>query len=201
MPRIGFFTGVLTAGGALVVLVFAGLFILMLFAIYAWIAAVIALLPVIYVEAKRYWVVTHEDPAFIATLQLAFLISGAAAFGLDLIFKTYVSMPAMIDALDLTHNVAARPQPLIKSVLDYYALALGPTPWTWLRYVGFHVAIVLVFAGVLRWVTPDEEREPEPPMKRNLQMLVLSAVAVGTSAVTLFPLTTWAMIALRNLKN
>jgi len=105
MPRIGFFTGVLTAGGALVVLVFAGLFILMLFAIYAWIAAVIALLPVIYVEAKRYWVVTHEDPAFIATLQLAFLISGAAAFALDLIFKTYVSMPAMIDALDLTHNV------------------------------------------------------------------------------------------------
>jgi len=29
----------------------------------------------------------------------------------------------------------------------------------------------------------------------------LSAVAVGTSAVTLFPLTIWAIIALRNLPN
>lgn len=201
MPKTGFFIGVVTAGAALVVLVFAGLVLLMLFAIYAWIAAVIAFVPVIYVEAKRYWVITHENPAFIVQLQLGFLVSGAAAFALDLIFKTHVSVPAMIDALELTHYVAARPQPLIESVLDYYAFALGPTPWTWLRYVGFHVAIVLVFAGVLRRVTPDEEREPEPPMKRNLQMLVLSAVAVGTSAVTLFPLTIWAIIALRNLPN
>ena len=48
MPKTGFFTGVVTAGAALVVLVFAGLVLLMLFAIYAWIAAVIAFVPVIY---------------------------------------------------------------------------------------------------------------------------------------------------------
>jgi len=201
MPKFGFFSSGLAAGAALVVLYFAGIVMLALVAIHALIAAVIAFVPVIYVESRRYWAVTNEDPGFIATLQLAFLISGAAAFALDLLLGTHVSVPAMIAALDLTHFEFARRQPLITSVLDYYAVALGPTPWTWLRYVGLHVAIVLVFAGVVYRVTADEEREPEPPMKRYLQILVLSGVAVGTAAVTLFPLTTWAMIALRNLKN
>lgn len=202
MPRIGFFASALTAGAALVVLAFAGFVLLMLFTVYALIAAAIALVPVICVDAKRQSAVTQESLGFIIPLQIAFLVSGAAAFALDLIFKTYFSVPAMIDALYLTHYEYARPQPLIESVLDYYAFALGPTPWTWLRYVGFQIAIVFVFAGVLRRVTPpDEEREPQPPMTRNLQMLLLSAVAVGISAVTLFPLTTWAMIALRNLEN
>ncbi len=94
----------------------------------------------------------------------------------------------MIDALEFTHYVAARPQPLIESVLDYSAFALGPTPWTWLRYFGYHVVSVLVFAGVLRRVIQVMEIEPEPPIKRNVQMLVLSAVAVAISAVTVFPL-------------
>jgi hypothetical protein len=201
MPRNGFSASALTAGASLVVLVFAGLVLLMLFAVYAAIAAVVALIPVLYVDAKRDSAVTQESPAFVIPLALAFLVSGAAAFVLDLIFKTYVSVPAMIDALDLTRFEYARRVPLIESVLDYYVFVLGPTPGTWLRYVGFQIAIVLVFAGVLYRLTADEALEPESPIKRKLQILLLSAVAVGTSAVTLFPLTTWAMIALRNLNN
>src|ERR1051325_5728462 len=108
MPRIGFFSGVFTARAPLAVLVFAGFGLPLLFATHALIAAVIAFLPVVYVEAKGGWVVTQEDPVFIAKLQLAFLISGTAAFVLDLIFKTHVSVPAMINALELTHCVAAR---------------------------------------------------------------------------------------------
>jgi hypothetical protein len=95
---------------------------------------------------------------------LAFFISGAVTFALDLIFKTHVSIPAMIDALDLTHWVAARLRPLIQSVREV-------------------------------------ELEPVSPMTRNVRLLGLSAVAAGTVAVTLFPLTTWAMIGVRNLNH
>jgi hypothetical protein len=137
---------------------------------------------------------------------VAFLISGAAAFALDLIFKTYVSMPAMIDAVDrLTLWVGGRPVPLIESVLDYYRVALGPTPGDWLRVAGHYVATILAFAGVLFWfslnIEPEPELYPEPvsPTKRAVRLLGASALSVLAVALTLFPLTTWAMIAFRNL--
>ena len=202
MPRSGFFAAGVAAGGAAVVFLFAGFIVLLLVAIYAFVAAILAVLAVACVETRRPSFVIPESLWFLFPFLLAFVVSGAAAFVLDLIFKTHVSIPAMINALDLTHNVAARPQPLVEGVLDYYAVALGPTPRTWLRYVGMHVAIVLVFAGVVRWMMSyDEELEPEPPLRRNLRILALSAVAVGTAAVTVFPLTTWAMIALRGLQH
>jgi len=198
MTKGGFFAAGVSAGAALVVLAFAGVVMLMLFAIYAGIAAIIAVLPVMYLESRYNWSITYNSIGFIPAFLLAFVISGGVAFALDLIFKTYFSVPGMIAALEVTHWVAARPVKLIESVPDYYAFALGPTPGTWLRFVGFHIAIVLVFAGVLIRMPAEAELEPDPPMKRNLQLLGLSALAVASSAVTLFPLTTWAMIALRN---
>jgi hypothetical protein len=157
---------------------------------------VVAIVPVMYVDAKREWNV-GENPVM---LLLAFFVSGAAAFALDLIFKTHVSVPGMIAALDLTHHVAARPQPLIASVLDYYAVALGPTPWTWLRFLAIHAAMVVVFAAVLFRTTPEEATlEPAPPLKRSLRMLGLSAVAVGASAAVAFPLLVQLMIWVRGL--
>jgi hypothetical protein len=47
---------------------------------------------------------------------------------------------------------------------------------------------------------PDLHAEPVSPRKLGLQLLGVSAVAVGAVALTLFPLSTWAMIALRNLR-
>ena len=135
----------------------------------------------------------------------AFLVSGAAAFALDLVFRTYISLPAMIDAVDrLTVFEHARREPLIQSVRDYYALVLGSTPAAWLRFAGYYVVMVVVFAAVLLWFilniesVPDLHAEPRSPGKRNLRLLGASAVAVGAVALTLFPLTTWAMIAFRN---
>jgi hypothetical protein len=188
------------------VLFFAGLVALLLFAVWAFVAAIVAHLALGLVEARTDWNIS-EKTGCIVPFMLAFLISGAAAFALDLIFTTYVSLPAMIDAVDrLTVFEHARREPLIQSVRDYYAFVLGSTPGTWLRFAGPYVVIVLVFAAVLLWLTlniesvPDAHSEPMAPMKRNLQLLGISTVAVGAVALTLFPLTTWAMLALRNLR-
>lgn len=59
---------------------------------------------------------------FIVPLQFAFLGSGAATFTLDLIFETHVSLPAMIDALELTDYVPALPQPLPVAALVAFEL-------------------------------------------------------------------------------
>lgn len=208
MTKGGFFASGIAAVLGLVVLFFAGIVALMIFAVWAFIAAIVAHIAVALVDDRTGWGIAKGVPAFIVAFMVAFLISGAAAFGLDVMFKTYISLPAMIDAVDrLTHSVGARPVPLIESVLDYYRVALGPTPGTWVRFAGYYAVIVLAFAAVLRWfslhVEPEPELYPEPvsPMKRRLRWLGASAVAVGTVALTLFPLTTWAVIALRNLNN
>jgi hypothetical protein len=57
---------------------------------------------------------------------------------------------------------------------------------------------VLVFAAVLFRIPAEPEREPAPPVKRAQRLLSLSVVAVASSAVTVFPLAVWAMIALRD---
>lgn len=206
MTKGGFFASGVAAFAGLVVLWFAGIAALMLLAVWAGIAAVIALLALLIVEARSGWRVTNGIPVTFIPLQVAFLISGAAVFALDLIFKTYISLPAMIDAVDrLTHSVGARPVPLIESVLDYYRVALGPTQGAWLRFAGHYVVGILAFAGVLLWfslnIEPEPELYPEPvsPAKRAVQLLGASAVSVVAVALTLFPLTTWAMIAFRNL--
>jgi hypothetical protein len=206
MTKGGFFASGVAAFAGLVVLWFAGIVALMLLAAWAGIAAVIALVALLIVEARSGWGITDGIPVSIIPLQVAFLISGAAVFALDLIFKTYVSLPAMIDAVDrLTHSVGARPVPLIESVLDYYRVALGPTPGAWLRFAGHYAVSILAFAGVLLWfslnIEPEPELYPEPvsPTKRAVQLLGTSAVSVVAVALTLFPLTTWAMIAFRNL--
>jgi hypothetical protein len=103
----------------------------------------------------------------------------------------------MTAALDLVVWERARPGPLVRSVLDFYAVALGPTPWTWLRYLALHAAIVVVFAAVLRWTAPEEALEPAAPLRRSLQMLALSAVAVGTSTVVTFPILVQVLLWLR----
>jgi hypothetical protein len=41
----------------------------------------------------------------------------------------------MIAALDLTEMEHVRCEPLVRGVLDYCAVALGPTPATWLPYL------------------------------------------------------------------
>ena len=196
MTKGGFFASGVAGFSALLVLNFAGIVALTVFAVWAMIAAIIAMAALLILEAKSGWGVTDRVPATPIPLQVAFLISGAAAFALDLIFKTYVSLPAMIDALDLTHFEHARREPLIQSVRDYYAFVLGPTPGTWLRFLSHYLVIVLVFAAVLLWFTlniepePELYAEPKSPMKRNVQLLGVSAVAVGAVALTLFPVTT-----------
>ena len=208
MTKGGFFASGVAAFAGLVVLFFAGFVALMLFAVWAFIAAIVAHIAVAVVDARTGWSLAKGSPAFIVPFMVAFLVSGAAAFALDLILETYISLPAMIDAVDrLTHSVGARPVPLIESVRDYYRVALGPTPGTWLRVAGYYVVIVLVFAAVLRWfslnIEPEPELYPEPvtPVKRTARLLGASAVAVVAVALTLFPLTTWAMIAFRNLND
>ena len=133
------------------------------------------------------------------TLLFGLFVSGAAAFAIDLVLETHVSAPAMIAALDLVQWTHARPEPLVQSILDYYAVALGRTPWTWLRFLAVHAVMVVVFATVLFRTTPDEAREPTPPLKRCVRMLNLSAVAVGASATVAFPLLVQIMIWLRGL--
>jgi hypothetical protein len=208
MTKGGFFASGIAAFTGLIVVAFAGIVALMLFAVWAFVAALVAHTAVALVDARTPWDITKAIPAFIVPFMVAFLISGAAAFALDLIFKTYISLPAMIDGVDrLTHSVGARPVPLIESVLDYYRVALGPTPGTWLRFAGYYVVIVLVFAAVMRWfslnIEPEPELYPEPqsPRQRRLRLLGVSVVAVGATALTLFPLTTWAMIGVRNLNH
>jgi hypothetical protein len=205
MTKGGFFASGVSFFAAIVVIYFAGIVVLTLFAVWAMIAALIALAAVMIVEARSGREITHGIPVTPIPLQVAFLISGVAAFGLDLIFTTYVSLPAMIDALDLTHFEHARREPLIRSVSDYYAFVLGSTPGTWLRFAGQYVVIVLVFAAVLLWFTlniePEPELYPEPtsPMKKGLQLLGVSAISVVAVALTLFPITTWAMLKVVNL--
>jgi hypothetical protein len=206
MTKGGFFASGVAAFAGLVVLFFAGIVALMLFAAWAFIAAIVAHIAVALVDARTGWNIAKGVPAFIVPFMVAFLISGAVAFALDLIFKTYVSLPAMIDAVDrLTHWVGGRPVPLIESVLDYYGVALGPTPGAWLRVTGQYGATILAFAGVLVWfslnIEPEPELYPEPvsPTRRAARLLGASTVSVVAVALTLFPLTTWAMIAFRNL--
>src|SRR5262245_26155858 len=123
MPRFfGLSTSAITAGMALIALVFLGLALLLVLAAYSLAAAVVAIVPVIYVDSKREWDVTGENIVYVVTLLFAFFISGATAFGLDLLLKTYVSAPAMMAALDLVKWEHARPEPLVQSVLDYYAV-------------------------------------------------------------------------------
>jgi hypothetical protein len=200
----GFFPSGVAMFAGLVVLFFAGFVALFIFAVWAFIAAIVAHLGLALVDRGEHGLT--EEAGCIVPFMIAFLISGAAAFVLDLVFTTYVSLPAMIDAVDrLTVAENARWEPRIRSVGDYYALVLGSTPGAWLRFAGHYLVIVLVFAGVMLWLTlklepvPDHHAEPVPPLRRNLRLLGLSAVAVVTVALTLFPLTTWAMIALRNL--
>jgi hypothetical protein len=201
MPRFfGLSTSAITAGMALIALFLVGLALLLVLAAYSLAAAVVAIVPVIYVDAKREWDVTGENIGYIVTLLFAFFVAGAAAFALDLVLKTHVSAPGMIAALDLVRWEHARPEPLVQSVLDYYAVALGPTFWTWLRFLAIHAAMVVVFATVLFRTTPDETLEPAPPLKRCLRMLGLSAVAVGASAAVAFPLLVQIMIWLRGLQ-
>lgn len=205
MTKGGFFASGVAAFAGLVVLFFAGFFALLLFAVWAFIAAIVAHVALVLLEGRTGWNVA-EQTGCVIPFMVAFLISGAAAFALDLVFTTYISLPAMIDAVDrLTHSVGARPVPRIESVLDYYRVALGPTPGTWLRAAGYYLVIVLVFAAVLRWFSLNIEPEPElypetvTPMRRTARMLGVSAVAVVAVAITWFPMTTWAMIAFRNL--
>ena len=199
MPKLGFSISAITAGMALIVLVLAGLALLFVLAVYSLAAAVVAIVPVIYVDAKRQWDVTGEDISYVVTLLFAFFVSGAAAFATDLVIGTHVSAPAMIAALDLVQWTHARPEPLIRSMLDYYAVALGPTPWTWLRFLAVHGVMVVVFATVLFGTTLDQALEATPPLKRCVRMLGLSAVAVGASAAVAFPLLVQIMIWLRGL--
>jgi hypothetical protein len=199
MPKFGFSISAITAGMALIVLVLAGLALLFVLAAYSLAAAVVAIVPVIYVDAKREWDVTGEDISYVVTLLFAFFVSGAAAFAIDLVLETHVSAPAMIAALDLVQWTHARPEPLVQNMLDYYAVALGPTPWTWLRFLAVHAVMVVVFATVLFRTTPDQALEPTPPLKRSVRMLGLSAVAVGASAAVAFPLLVQIMIWLRGL--
>jgi hypothetical protein len=194
----GFFAAALTAGAALLVLVLAGFAFVLLSAIYAGVAAVVAAVVLMVIASMSGWSVAEDGIGFIGPFVLAFLISGGVGLALDLILKTHFSVPGMGAALDLTHWVNARPQPLIRTVPDYYAFALGPKPSTWLRFIGFQVAIVLVFAAVLIRIPAEPELEPDPPMTRVLRLVALSAIAVATSAVTVFPLAMWAMIALRD---
>ena len=105
----------------------------------------------------------------------------------------------MIAALDLVQWTHARPEPLVQNMLDYYAVALGPTPWTWLRFLAVHAVMVVVFATVLFRTNSDQALEPAPPLKRSVRMLGLSAVAVGASAAVAFPLLVQIMIWLRGL--
>jgi hypothetical protein len=195
MTKLGFSSSAITAGAALVAVVLLGFALLFVLAAYALAAVVVAIVPVMYVDAKREWNV-GENPVM---LLLAFFVSGAAAFALDVILETHVSAPGMIAALDLVQWTRARREPLVQSVLDYYAVALGPTPWTWLRFLAIHAAMVVVFAAVLFWTPPEEEREPAPPLTRGLRMLGLSAVAVGASAAVAFPLLVQLMIWVRGL--
>ncbi len=154
MPKFGFSISAITAGMALIVLVLAGLALLFVLAAYSLAAAVVAIVPVIYVDVKREWDVTGEDISYVLTLLFAFFVSGAAAFAIDLVLETHVSAPAMIAALDLVQWTHARPEPLVQNMLDYYAVALGPTPWTWLRFLAVHAVMVVVFATVLCRTTP-----------------------------------------------
>jgi hypothetical protein len=200
MPRFfGLSTSAITAGTALIALVFLGLALLLVLAAYSLASAVVAIVPVIYVDARREWDVTGEHITYLVALLFAFFVSGAAAFGLDLLLGTHVSAPAMIAALDFVQWEHARPEPLIQSVSDYYAVALGPTPQTWLRFLAVHAAMVVVFATMLFRATPDQGPEPVPPLKRRLRMLGLSAVAIGASSAVAFPLLVQVMIWLRSL--
>lgn len=196
MPRFGFSVSAISAGAALVALVLLGLAILLVLAAYALVATLVAVVPVLYVDARREWNLGGVSMA----LPFAFFGSSVAAFALDLVLGTHVSVPAMIDALDLVRWEHARPEPLIQGVLDYYAVALWPTPATWLRFLAIHAAMIVIFATVL-WVllrtSSDEEIEPTAPLDLGLRMLVLSAVAVVASAAVAFPLLVQLMIWLR----
>jgi hypothetical protein len=197
MLRLGFLSSAFTAAAGLVVLVFAGLVLLIFLAAYALAAAIAAIVPVIYLDARREWNVTGEQIGYVAILLLAFFVSGAFAFALDAVLGTYVSLPGMIAALDLTEMEHARYEPLVRSVLDYYAVALGPTPATWLRFLALHAAIVVVFAAVLLRTTPDESLEPAPLPRRCLRMLALSVVAVGISTFVAFPILVQVLLWVR----
>jgi hypothetical protein len=187
MPRFGFSVSAISAGAALIALVLLGFALMFVLGAYALVAAVVAIVPVIYVDAKCEWNVS----GVVLTFPLAFFVAGVSTFALDLILGTYVSVPAMIAALDLVRWEYARPEPLVQSVPDYYAVALGPTLWTWLRFLAIHVATVVVFAAVL-WVlfrkSFEESVEPTPPLTRGIHLLGLSAVAVAASAAVAFPL-------------
>ena len=203
MTKGGFFAGGIAAFLGLIVLFFAGLVALLIFAAWAFIAAIVGHLALATIDREERSV---KETGCVVPFMVAFMVSGAAAFALDLVFETYISLPAMIDAVDrLTVAEHARYEPLIQSVRDYYALALGPTPGTWLRFAGYYVVIVLVFAAVLLWFSlnlePEHELYPEPvsPMQRTVRRVGASAVAVVAVALTLFPLSTWAAISLRNL--
>ena len=207
MTKGGFFPAGIAAFFGIIVVFFAGFVALIIFAVWAFIAAIVAHIVLGLLEARTNWNIADKTGC-VVPFMIAFMISGAVAFVLDLVFTTYVSLPAMIDAVDrLTVAEHARREPLIQSVRDYYALVLGSTPGTWLRFAAHYVVIVLVFAAVMLWLTlkiesvPDAHAEPVLPVRRNLQLLGVSAVAVVTVALTLFPLTTWAMIAFRNLNH
>jgi hypothetical protein len=199
MPKSGFSISAITAGMALLVLVLAGLALILVLAAYSLAAAVVAIAPVIYVDARREWDITGEDISYVVTLLFAFFVSGAAAFGVDLVLETHVSAPAMIATLDLVQWTHARPEPLVQSMRDYYVVALGPTLWTWLRFVAVHAVMVVVFATVLFRATPDEALEPMPALTRCVRMLGLSAVAVAASAAIAFPVLVQIVIWLRGL--
>ena len=206
MTKGGFFASGVALFAALSVIVFAGIVALLLFAAWAVIAAIVAHIALGLVEARTDWKVA-EKAGCVVPFMIAFLISGVAAFVLDLILHTYVSLPAMIDAVDrLTVFEHARREPLIQDVGDYYALVLGSTPGAWLRFAAYHVVMVVVFAAVLLWLhlkiesVPERDEEPISPVKLGTQLLGISAVAVATVSLTLVPLTTWAMIALRNIR-
>ena len=83
MPKFGFSISAITAGMALIVLFLAGLALLFVLAAYSLAAAVVAIVPVIYVDAKREWDVTGEDIGYVARLLFAFFVSGAAAFAIE----------------------------------------------------------------------------------------------------------------------
>jgi hypothetical protein len=193
---MGFSVSAISAGAALIALVFLGLGLLLALAAYALLATVVAIVPVTYVDAKYEW----NAGGVVLAFPIAFLVASVAAFALDLTLGSYVSVPAMIDAFDLVRWEYARPEPLVRSVLDYYAVALGPTRWTWLRFLAIQIVMVVVFATVL-WAlfrkSFEEEIEPTPPLRRGLRMLGLSAVAIGTSAAVAFPLFVQLVIWLR----
>jgi hypothetical protein len=198
MTKGGFFAAGTAAFAGLVVLVVVGFAFVVLSAIYAVFAAIAAVAVLMIIESRTDWTVTQDSLGYVFAFILAFLIAGGVGTAIDIVFQTHFSVPGMGGALDLTQWVAARREPLIRNVPDYYEFALGSTPARWLRFAGFQVVTVLAFAAVLIRIPAEPEIEPDPPRTRVLKLVAVSAIAVASAAVTVFPLTIWALIALRD---